>query len=72
MKIFVSANEKGGVGKSAMADQFAWYLADVRNQRTLVIDTDQQAPDFVAQPVMCPTGLEAAPAPRSLWVTLGT
>lgn len=42
MKVFVSTNEKGGVGKSAIADQFAWYLSDVLGQRTLVMDFDQQ------------------------------
>lgn len=42
MKVFVSTNEKGGVGKSAIADQFAWYLSDVLSKRTLVMDFDQQ------------------------------
>jgi chromosome partitioning protein len=42
VRIFVSTNEKGGVGKSAVADQFAWYLAEVENQRTLFLDFDQQ------------------------------
>lgn len=42
MKVVVSTNEKGGVGKSAIAVQFAWYLSDVLGQRTLVMDCDQQ------------------------------
>jgi chromosome partitioning protein len=42
MKTLISTNEKGGVGKSMVAVQFAWYLADVLNQKVLVIDLDQQ------------------------------
>ena len=42
MKTLVLANQKGGVGKSAVAVQFAYYLADVLKKRVLVIDFDHQ------------------------------
>jgi chromosome partitioning protein len=41
MKTLVLANQKGGVGKSAVGCQFAYYLAQ-RNKRVLFIDLDHQ------------------------------
>ncbi len=41
MKTFVLANQKGGVGKSAVACQLAHYLA-AQGKRVLVIDLDHQ------------------------------
>lgn len=41
MKTLVLANQKGGVGKSAVATQFAFYLAH-RGLRVLVVDLDHQ------------------------------
>lgn len=43
MKTLLLANQKGGVGKSAIACQLAHYLADKRGKRVLVIDLDHQA-----------------------------
>lgn len=43
MKTLLLSNQKGGVGKSAVVSQLAYYLADKRGLRTLVIDLDQQA-----------------------------
>lgn len=42
MKTLVFANQKGGVGKSAIAVQLAYYLAEVKKQRVLFIDLDHQ------------------------------
>lgn len=42
MKTLVLANQKGGVGKSAVAVQFAYFVADVLKKRVLVIDFDHQ------------------------------
>lgn len=42
MKTLVLANQKGGVGKSAVAVQFAYFLALVLNKRVLIIDFDHQ------------------------------
>lgn len=42
MKTMVLANQKGGVGKSAVAVQFAYYAALVLKLRVLVIDFDHQ------------------------------
>ena len=41
MKTLTLANQKGGVGKTAVLVQFAYYLAD-KNNRILVIDLDHQ------------------------------
>lgn len=43
MKILTLANQKGGVGKSAIADQLAFHCAQKRALRTLFIDLDHQA-----------------------------
>ncbi|MDR1709114.1 MAG: ParA family protein [Candidatus Accumulibacter sp.] len=42
MKTLLFANRKGGVGKTAIACQFAYYLADTLGLRVLVIDADHQ------------------------------
>lgn len=42
MKTLVLANEKGGVGKSAIACQLGYYLHDLLNKRVLMIDMDHQ------------------------------
>lgn len=42
MKTLVLANQKGGVGKSAVAVQLAYYLHQVLDKRVLVIDFDHQ------------------------------
>lgn len=42
MRTLVLANQKGGVGKSAIACQLAYFLADVLNKRVLLIDLDHQ------------------------------
>ena len=42
MTTLVLANEKGGVGKSAIACQLGYYLHDLLNKRVLVIDLDHQ------------------------------
>lgn len=42
MKTLVLANQKGGVGKSAIAVQYAYYEADIRKKRVLLIDFDHQ------------------------------
>jgi chromosome partitioning protein len=41
MKTLVLANQKGGVGKSAVGCQFAYYLADL-GQRVIFVDLDHQ------------------------------
>ena len=41
MKTLVLANQKGGVGKTAVATLLAYYLAE-RGQRVLAIDLDHQ------------------------------
>lgn len=38
----VVANQRGGVGKTTAAVNYAWYLANVKGYRTLLIDTDSQ------------------------------
>jgi len=38
----VIANQRGGVGKTTAAVNYAWYLASIRGLRTLLIDTDSQ------------------------------
>ncbi|MCO5055460.1 MAG: AAA family ATPase [Thermomonas sp.] len=43
MKTILITNRKGGVGKSAIASQYAHYLADKLGQRVLFIDLDSQA-----------------------------
>lgn len=43
MKTLLLANQKGGVGKSAVACQLAHYLAELRQLRVLVLDLDHQA-----------------------------
>lgn len=42
MKILAIANQKGGVGKSAIAVQFAYFLTAILFKRVLVIDFDHQ------------------------------
>jgi chromosome partitioning protein len=42
MKTLVFANQKGGVGKSALAVQYAYYLALDAEKRVIVIDMDHQ------------------------------
>jgi chromosome partitioning protein len=42
MKTIVISNQKGGVGKSAVATQMAYYMGDKLGLRTLVIDLDNQ------------------------------
>jgi chromosome partitioning protein len=42
MKTLALANQKGGVGKSAVAVQLAFYFALVLNKRVLFIDLDHQ------------------------------
>lgn len=43
MKTLLLANQKGGVGKSAVATQFAHYLTDKLGLRVVVVDLDHQA-----------------------------
>lgn len=43
MKTVLFANQKGGVGKSTLVCQFAYYVAEKLNLRVLVIDLDAQA-----------------------------
>lgn len=43
MKTLVFANQKGGVGKSALAVQFAYYSALKANKKVLFIDLDHQS-----------------------------
>jgi chromosome partitioning protein len=43
MKTLTIANQKGGVGKTAIASQFTFYLADALGLRVLAIDLDHQA-----------------------------
>ena len=43
MKILTVANEKGGVGKTFLATQYAFYCALQMGLRVAVIDLDQQA-----------------------------
>ncbi len=71
MKTLVLANQKGGVGKSAVATLLAHYLAQ-HGRRVLAIDLDHQG-NFT-QPLRCPSGrarrrftadrLLTRPAPR--------
>ncbi|MHB1098227.1 MAG: ParA family protein [Burkholderiales bacterium] len=42
MKILMFANQKGGVGKSTLAYNFAFYLAEETQKRILFIDSDTQ------------------------------
>jgi chromosome partitioning protein len=42
MKTITFANQKGGVGKTALLAHFAFYLAE-KNKKTLVVDLDTQA-----------------------------
>jgi chromosome partitioning protein len=42
MKTLVLANEKGGVGKSAIACQLSYFIHDLLKKRVLVIDLDHQ------------------------------
>jgi chromosome partitioning protein len=42
MKTLVLANQKGGVGKSAIACQLGYFLSDVLKKRVLIIDLDHQ------------------------------
>lgn len=42
MKTLVVANQKGGVGKSAIACQLGYFLASQLQKRTLIIDLDHQ------------------------------
>ena len=46
MKRLAIMNEKGGVGKSMVACQFAFYAALKRGLRVLVLDFDQHAHAF--------------------------
>lgn len=41
-KIFTLVNQKGGVGKTTLCVNMAYYFAVIRSYRTLVIDTDAQ------------------------------
>ena len=43
MKILTIANEKGGVGKTLIAVQFAYYCAQKFGLRVGLIDFDQQS-----------------------------
>ncbi|MDQ6734464.1 MAG: ParA family protein, partial [Nitrospirota bacterium] len=42
MRTLVLANQKGGVGKSAIACQLGYFLSEVRKKRVLLIDLDHQ------------------------------
>lgn len=42
MKTLVSVNEKGGVGKTALLNQLAFYFYHVKKSRILIVDTDTQ------------------------------
>lgn len=42
MKTLLLSNEKGGVGKSMIATQFAYYCADILKLKVLFIDNDSQ------------------------------
>ncbi len=42
MKTLVLANQKGGVGKSAIACQLGYFLSDMLKKRVLIIDPDHQ------------------------------
>ncbi len=42
MKTIVVNNQKGGVGKTMLAVHLAWFLAEERGARVLVIDLDPQ------------------------------
>lgn len=42
MKTLVFANQKGGVGKSAIACQLAYFIRDILGKRVIVIDLDHQ------------------------------
>lgn len=42
MKTTVLANQKGGVGKSAVAVQLAYFFNIIMGKRVLVIDFDHQ------------------------------
>lgn len=42
MQIISIANQKGGVGKTTLSSLFAYFLADRRDARVLVVDLDSQ------------------------------
>lgn len=42
-KIICFLNQKGGVGKTTISFNLGYYLADILNKKTLIIDTDPQA-----------------------------
>ena len=50
-------NMKGGVGKTTLATQIAWYATIQLNQRVLLIDLDPQA--NASQAVLSPHGYVA-------------
>ena len=42
MKTLVLANQKGGVGKTAIACQLGYFLVEMLKKRVLIIDLDHQ------------------------------
>ena len=45
MKTLVLANQKGGVGKTAIACQLGYFLVELLKKRVLIIDLDHQGND---------------------------
>jgi len=71
MKTLVLANQKGGVGKSAVACQFAYYLSDVLGLRVLVMDFDHQGNTSKAIKASKLAAVSSASASRILGERIG-
>lgn len=68
MKTLVLANQKGGVGKSAVACQLAYFFADILKKRVLFIDLDHQGN---ATKAIKMSGLAAVSETTSLQILAG-
>ncbi len=63
MKTIVLANQKGGVGKTAIAVQLAYFFSQLMNKRVLVIDLDHQ--HNTSRAIIMGKGAETSTIPSS-------